>query len=472
MALSRILPVTVVASLLVAIYVEREGVRGAGPRREAAGDDGAATAAGGTAASGKRRLRVMTHWMRPYRDAFDELLEEWSRASGVEAVQEAVPPTGTANLTDMVKLQMAAGDPPDLFMQPTGTWASPFIDGGRVRALDAEYARRGWGDRFVPWAVKAISRHGKIWGVPFSSRAVAFWYRKDLFAQLGLEVPQSYAELEALCRKAVAAGKACLSLGGMFGWSTMRLFDYLIEVKAGPERHDALNALAAPWDGPEAVAAYQTLQRWVNDKWIAPGFLILSPYDARLPFYRGTAVMVLEGDWFETVAKDDEQPIDRFDFFLPPTGHEPMRFSAFPQQLMLTAGAKSPEAALDFLDYYTRPDVQRRYFERLSLSTATLGVHPPAERWPAQKRFRGLIDRAVTYLPTDQLLQAELMDAWFQVQDGLVAGQLEPAPAGRRVQETVLAWKQKEQAKLATHAGNPKGGPTGVPPGAATRGTP
>ena len=87
---------------------------------------------------------------------------------------------------------------------------------------------------------------------------------------------------------------ACLSLGGKFGWNTMRLLDYFIELEAGPEMHDQLNALEASWDSPEVIAAYQKLKTWVDNGWIVPGFLAVSPDDARQPFYRGQAAMVFE----------------------------------------------------------------------------------------------------------------------------------------------------------------------------------
>ena len=53
-----------------------------------------------------------------------------------------------------------------------------------------------------------------------------------------------------------------------------------------------------------------------------PDFLTVEPSDARLPWYEGAAAMVFEGDWMEGVIRADEQDIAKFDFFLPPTGHE------------------------------------------------------------------------------------------------------------------------------------------------------
>lgn len=422
---------------LVAIHVSKE----TRARRRV----GPASAVDVRSRQGKTRLRLLTFWTEPYKTAFDQALAEFAAAHpSIEPVQEAVPATGTGNLTDMLKMQIAAGAPPDLFIMAAGELAGPFIDHGHVLALDDAYAAHGWRDRLVPWAVDAVRRDGKLWGVPFSTRAVAFFYRADIFRRLGLRPPRSYDELERLCEALKGHGIACLSLGGKFGWNTMRLLDYFIELGAGPELHDQLNRTEARWDRPEVVRAYGLLRRWIDRQWIMPGFLLLSPSDARMPFYRGQAALVLEGDWIEAVMKDDEQPKERIDFFIPPTGHQPERFSAFPQQLMIPAGSRNQAAAIAFLDWYTRPEVQRRYYPRLSLSTATVGVQPDPGHWPIQHRWRPIMDRAQTYLPTDQVFKTELMDAWFAVQDALVSGQVGPEEAGRRMQATIESWKRKQ----------------------------
>ena len=88
--------------------------------------------------------------------------------------------------------------------------------------------------------------------------------------------------------------------------------------------------------------------RWVNEQWLLPGFLSLAPDDARLPWYRGDAAMVFEGDWMEAVIKTDEQDIANFDFFLAPTGHTPLRFSAFPEQIMIASASPHKDPRQNF----------------------------------------------------------------------------------------------------------------------------
>ena len=86
-----------------------------------------------------------------------------------------------------------------------------------------------------------------------------------------------------------------MSLGGRFGWHTMRFTEYLLEHTAGPELHDALNRLEARWDDPAVVEAYNLLKKWVDNQWLVPNFLNVVPDDARWPVYRGQAAMVSRG---------------------------------------------------------------------------------------------------------------------------------------------------------------------------------
>ena len=47
--------------------------------------------------------------------------------------------------------------------------------------------------------------------------------------QNGWTVPTTFAEQEELCGKMKEAGMYCVSLGGKFGWHTMRVLDYFLE---------------------------------------------------------------------------------------------------------------------------------------------------------------------------------------------------------------------------------------------------
>ena len=389
------------------------------------------------------RLRMLTLLITPAREHMDNMLREFNAAHPeIVVTQETAPGRGPL-LMERLRTQMVTGSPPDMFWLASGEIARPFIDAGFVAPLNRYYEQYGWEKILIPWAARGIRYREQWWGVPRSTRGMGFWYRTDIFRRWNLPEPTSYSELEYNCRTLREHGVYCLSMGGKFGWNTMRLVDYLLEVSAGPALHDRLNKLETSWNCPEVIRAYGLLKRWVDEQWIVPGFLSLAPDDARLPWYRGDAAMVFEGDWMEAAIKTDEQDIANFDFFLAPTGHIPLRFSAFPEQIMVAAASPHPDKAAVFLNWYIQPDVQRRYFTLLEGPTATRGVLPDARQWPKLYKWRQVLGQNNVYWPTDQVFVNQLMDSWFQVQDGVVAGRISPQAAAKQLDEVSRAWKLK-----------------------------
>ena len=395
----------------------------------------------------KTHLRMLTLLITPAREHMNDMLHEFMEAHpDIQVEQETAPGRGPL-LMERLRTQMVTGDPPDMFWLASGEIARPFIDAGFVAPLDKYYAQYGWEKILIPWAVERIKYKNTWWGVPRSTRGMGFWYRADIFRRLGIQVPTDYPAMERACEMLERGGVHCLSMGGKFGWNTMRLLDYLLEVTAGPDLHERLNRLQASWDCPEVVQAYSLLRRWAERQWIMPGFLSLAPDDARLPFYKGDAAMVFEGDWMEATIRNDEQDMNNFDFFLAPSGHKPMRFSAFPEQILVSAVSPNRDAAAKFLDWYIQPAVQQKYFTLLEGPTATKGVLPDPNIWPRLYRWRVLLAGGDTYWPTDQVFSNELMDSWFQVQDAVVAGRMRPETAAHDLQQFAAAWNQKRASR-------------------------
>ena len=113
--------------------------------------------------------------------------------------------------------------------------------------------------------------------------------------------------------------------------------------------------------------------------------------------------MVFEGDWMESAIKSDEQDDTKFDFFLPPTEHDPLRYSAFPEQIMIAKTSSHPDAAAEFINWWISPETQSKFLLELGGLTATKGVAARPERVAAlvQVAPDPRVDKA-TYPPTDR----------------------------------------------------------------------
>lgn len=363
----------------------------------------------------------------------------------IRVVSESTAGSGAAVYPDVLKTSMASGSPPDLFFMWGGSIAQPFIDAGQVMELGPYYAQYGWDGKFAPWVVERIKSDGKLYGVPYHALGMGFWYNKTLWDEKGWTVPTTFAEQEELCAKMKEAGMYCVSMGGKFGWHTMRVLDYFLEHHCGPEVHDQLNRLEVSWDQQCVIDSYASFQKWVDNGWVVPDFLTISPDDSRFPFFAGEAGLVLEGVWYEGVLKNNEQNVADYDFYLPPTDHEPLRFSAFPEQWMIPSGAANPDAAALFIDFITSPEVQKQFPINDFANSATIGVNPDCNEWPLSCKWREIILTAEdTYPPTDQAFVKELMDGFFEVQDAIVAKRLTPEEGARLMQQRAEEWLARQ----------------------------
>ncbi|WGF87522.1 ABC transporter substrate-binding protein [Marinivivus vitaminiproducens] len=390
-------------------------------------------------------LRFYTIFDAGQNERWAPIIEAYQEANpGVSIMMESISGSGAAVYPDVLRTSMASGDPPDVFFMWGGELAGPFIQGQQALPLDTYYEQYAWRDRFASWMVERLERDGKMYGVPFRARGMGFWYRTDLFEEYDLKVPTSYDELAGVCATLKENGIYCATFGGRFGWHTMRLLDYFIETECGPEIHDGLNTLRASWDQPCVVAAYATLRQWVEDEWLVPDFLNVTPPDARLPMYLGDAAMIIETNGFEVTLDIDEQDIALYDFFLPPTGHDPQRYPAFPEQWMIAADSGNPDAAAAFVDWITRAETQKQYPSAFA-GTATSGVTPDCEVEPRGCRWSEILnsDRQ-TYVLTDQAFPKELVDAFFEVQDAIVAGRTSPEDGAKRMEERAQQWKARK----------------------------
>lgn len=376
---------------------------------------------------------------------FQPVIDAFQAANpGMTVTMENTAGSGAAMYPDMLRTAMASGDPADAFFMWGGTVAGPFIKAGQVMPLNDIYKQYGWDARFPKWIIDRLGVDGKTYGVPFHGQGMGFFYRKDIFDAHNLAVPTTYAEMENVCTVLKADGISCATTGGKFGWHVMRLVDWFIETSCGPDIHDGLNALTESWDQPCVVGGYQMLADWISNGWLVPDFLNVSPDDARFAIYQGKAAMILEGPWFEPAITDAGVDASVYSFFLPPTDHAPDRYSAFPEQWMIAAGSKNPEAAAKLLDFITNAETIKGHPDAFGAS-ATIGITPDCAKLPITCSIVEVVqsDRPA-YPPTDQAFEKELMDTFFEVQDGIVAGKLSPAEGAALMQKQAAVWKAKQ----------------------------
>jgi raffinose/stachyose/melibiose transport system substrate-binding protein len=381
-------------------------------------------------------LNFLTVWGEDGAKIFQGAIAEYQKANpGVTIKMTTVSGTGAATYPNVLRTSIAGGKAPDLFFMWGGSLAAPFIDSDSAIDMAAYYKKYNWNNLISAGALSQIKRNGAIWGVPISLRAVAMYYRKDIFTKYNLKVPTTFAQLETVCSKLKAKDVTCVATAGTYGWHIMRVFDYFLEHTAGPELHDQLIANKTSWNRKEVVAAFALLRKWTARGWLPNGYMGITPDQSSQLFLQGKAAMTPEGDWYVGIAQAAGLKGDTLGFFVPPSDHKPARMDGFAEQIMISKQSKNADAAAEFLNWWVQPATQKKYYSVVG-STTTKGGLPSEGANPLAVSYDDLISSNDTYTILDQAYSPEAMSStYFRLQSAVAAGQVTPADAAKQMAE-------------------------------------
>ncbi|MDT9688677.1 sugar ABC transporter substrate-binding protein [Streptomyces sp. P9(2023)] len=108
-------------------------------------------------------------------------------------------PSGTAGGYAKVSNAVKAGNAPDLVSIEYSSLPE-FVSSGALQDIGGEFTEEDRG-KLLPQTVELTTLGGKTWAVPFDASPQAFFYRKDLFAKYGVEVPRTWDAFKAAAEK-------------------------------------------------------------------------------------------------------------------------------------------------------------------------------------------------------------------------------------------------------------------------------
>ena len=143
----------------------------------------------------------------PWFDGFRQLVEQYRKETG-NAIELDVNPY--AGALDKIRNSLRAGSGSYDLLAIDNNWMVEFFDGGflmPVAELDPKFTLdpgiSTYGDT-IYWNDKLRTfdpRGGKLMGVPVNGNVEVFYYRKDLYDQRGLKVPQTWDDVLANAQK-------------------------------------------------------------------------------------------------------------------------------------------------------------------------------------------------------------------------------------------------------------------------------
>lgn len=265
---------------------------------------------------------------------------------------------------NLLATAIQAGEAPDLFWTngtATGTMKS-YVDQKVIMDITEKVDLSIFSDQ-----TKSISRiEGRDYASPTASvDGKTVFYNKDIFAKLGLSVPKTFSEFEAMLPKIYDAGIIPISFCGSDPWAVLFHFEPVLAAMSLDWLDESAKGDVQVND-PRVAAAYNKMLDWADKGYYGKGFMGVDEGGALLAFSKGEAAMCIEGTW-NVLTIQENNPDLNFGAFNIPTekGVRPL-VETNACGLSISNSTKYPEAAIKFLNYYASVEAQSIWVKNLN----------------------------------------------------------------------------------------------------------
>jgi raffinose/stachyose/melibiose transport system substrate-binding protein len=253
---------------------------------------------------------------------------------------------------DKVKVVAGSSDAPDVLFSWSGSFLEELVQGGNVMDLSSWLKDNPEiEDRFYPSQLTPFEIGGKQYALPVDMQAKLFFYNKDAFAELGLEVPTTWDEFLDALETIKKSGVTPIEFGAKEQW-TIAHYVGTLNQRVLPQK--VFDADQDPAKGTFENAGYTTaLERFKQlTKYMNSDMTAIGHEAARNAWMAGDApIMYLQGSEVNYM-KDVAFDYGTFNFPSVEGGKgDPQQLTGAPEGFAVSAKTKHPKEALRFLDF-------------------------------------------------------------------------------------------------------------------------
>lgn len=242
---------------------------------------------------------------------FASFLEE----TGITVVDS---PVGHEDFKTEILAGFATGVLPDVFSYWAGARVQFAVDAGALQPIGDMWDAAGLDD-VVPAGVAdaATLYNGERYFVPFNIHYAAFFYNPKVWAEAGIEVPDSWDGLMDAFAEFEMQGIDPIALGSGPRWPAQFWFDYLLLRTAGPDYRNALMAGDASYEDAEVARALEIWKELIDAGYFVDDANAYGYEDATDMVANGEAAVTLMGTWAGGYMKNNLGlvPGEDYDFF-------------------------------------------------------------------------------------------------------------------------------------------------------------
>jgi raffinose/stachyose/melibiose transport system substrate-binding protein len=357
-------------------------------------------------------------------------------------------PSSSGEYDPVLKAQLESGAAPDLFYLRSFSKSETLYDQGYLTPLSNLPGLKSSFEpaMLAPWTAE----DGTLYGVPFTATSHGIYYNEDLFAELGLSVPQTWGELLATAETLEGAGYIAFANGTKDSWTVAEILFMNIAPNyiGGREGRMAYLEGERCFDDAHVVQAFQAIE--ALEPHLPAEHALLGYIDSLQLFVQGKAAMWMSGSWDIPYFEEAEPGFDWSVFAVPPPAGQP-GYVTFHLDvgIGLNATSNHPEEARAFLTWMTTPE-----FGEL-LGNAMPGFFPMHKQSPTLTN-----GHANAFLALNEGRETDIRFAWERLGDGeptgyalmqsgaqaVLEGEQTPEEAAAALQAGLAQWFEPAQS--------------------------
>lgn len=283
---------------------------------------------------------------------------------------------------------------------------------------------------------------GEINALPMISNADGIIYNREIFEAQGLEVPQTWDELIAVCEQLQAAGITPFYGTLADAWTTLPSFNAIGAQLEGQAFFDEIAEAGGSYADADSVSWASsfgpTLERMQELYAFAqPGYGNRGYEDGNAAFAAGESAMLMQGVWAmaPVLDIDPELDISAFPYPVQDDPDETQLVSGVDVAITMGRGTEHPEEAMRLIEFLLQPEHLDDLATSQNMFSASADAGPNAnpalqelEPYVTDGRIVGFIDHQIpTSVPMQPILQefvlggsvdsalASLDDEWRKV---------------------------------------------------------
>ncbi len=384
---------------------------------------------------------VMGSWRVDDVQQINNIIAEFNKV--YPNIKISFDPTNPPDYNATLRTQLEGGTGPDLYYLRSFATSRQLFEEGFIEPLaDLPGLKENFSEASLgPWS----AADGTPYGVPFIAVSHGIYYNKDLFNELGIDIPQTWEELLAAAQTIKDAGYIPFANASGDEWTIAEI----VFMNIAPTFIGGYEGRQAYLDGDrcfndeQMVAAFQAVADLAP--FVPDGQQALTYYDSQQLFLMGQAAMWLGGSWDIPFFESEEPDFEWGVFGIPAPEGQDQRYVTFHLDAGMGVNAASPnkEAAKKFLEWMTTPEFAKLLANQLP-GFFPISNNPPAPDNPHAAEFLALNEGAGLdiRLAWEKLLDGQ-PDGYSLMQDHAIAvlnGTETAQQAADALQEGLAQW--------------------------------